>query len=190
MRYLSARSSGSTGIHLCRALRIHGFLPFLMGSAEARLRAPDLVGEEYGSTRDLMARMEVWIRAHPDAAVVHAAAVGDYEVSHPNASKTPSGKPEWTLVLHPTPKIADHVRGWGHTGPYVTFKAAAPETTDADVVAIARKQRERTGCDLVFANVLGRTAEGVYLVADEVRRFDHRKDAITALVEWIASRKA
>jgi phosphopantothenoylcysteine synthetase/decarboxylase len=186
MRYLSARSSGTTGIAIARAALAAGHSPWLMGSAEARLRDPELPGEEYGSTRDLMARMERWVRAHPAGAVVHAAAVGDYEVRDADSGKkTPSGMAEWTLTLHPTPKIADHLRGWGLTGRYVTFKAAGPGTSEAELEGIARRQRERTGCDRVFANVLGQLGHGILIVGDDVRRFDDRDAAIDALVRWL-----
>ena len=131
--------------------------------------------------------MERHIRANPTAAVVHSAAVGDYESADGEAGKLPSGRAELILRLTPTPKIADHVRGWGCTGTYVTFKAAAPETTDEDLLAIATRQRERTGCDLVFANVLGRLGAGVWLVGEEVTRFDEREEAIAALIERIAA---
>lgn len=188
MRVLTARSSGTTGVAIARALaeiaRVH-----VLGNPEAVLRAPDLHVEEYGSTRDLMARMEAWIRAHPSAAVIHAAAVGDYERKDAQASKIPSGAPEITLTLTPTPKIADHVRGWGLTGPFVTFKAASPETTNEQLVAIADRQRIRTGSDLVFANVLGRITSDVALVGpDGPTWFTRRDDALAALIRAIRAR--
>ena len=188
MRYITARSSGSTGIAVARALVAAGRSVRLLGSAEALLRAPDLDGEEYGSTRDLMTRVERLVREWPHAALVHAAAVGDYEVASPSTGKTSSGKSEWTLTLTPTPKIADHVRGWGQVGPYVTFKAAAPETAAADLAGIATAQRSRTGCDLVFANVLGRLDTDVLLVGEGIRTFDRRGPAVDALVDWIHER--
>jgi phosphopantothenoylcysteine decarboxylase/phosphopantothenate--cysteine ligase len=188
MRFVSSRSSGTTGITLARALVAHGHRVHVLGSPEAALRAPELDVEIYDSTRDLFARMERYVRGSPTATVVHAAAVGDYEVAHPSASKTASGSPEWTLTLTPTPKIADHLRGWGLTGPYVTFKAAAPETTDDALVEIASKQRARTGSDLVFANVLGRIGERVCLVsASGPTWFAHRDDAVAALIAALLS---
>jgi phosphopantothenoylcysteine synthetase/decarboxylase len=189
MRVLTARASGRTGIALARALAERGLATHLLGSPEALLRAPDLDGEEYGSTRDLMARMEGWVRAFPAAAVVHSAAVGDYEAP-PLATKIPSGRATLTLELTPAPKIADHVRAWGCTGPYVTFKAASPGTSTEDLAAIAFRQRERTGCDLVFANVLGRTGVDVLLVGEDVRAFARREGALAALVDWLAERLA
>lgn len=190
IRYLSAGSSGRTGIAIAAALAACGASPRLFGSEEAvlraRLDAPHLPAEVYGSTRDLMARMERWIRNNPQGAVVHAAAVGDYELASPEASKIPSGQAELVLRLSRAPKIADRVRDFGLTGPYVTFKAAAPETDDDALVAIAAAQRARTGCDRVFANVLGRLHARVALVGDDVAWYAARADAIDALVRFLA----
>jgi len=185
VRYVSAWSSGGTGVAIGMALREAGHRVHLLGSSEALLRAPDLSGEEYGSTRDLLARMERHVRAHPTGAVVHASAVGDYELPEADPGKIPSGLPVLEIRMVPAPKIADQVRGWGLTGPYVTFKAAPPGTPDDALEAIARRQRARVGCDLVFANVLGRLSTGVMLVGEHTRRFESRTDAIAALVAWL-----
>jgi hypothetical protein len=89
------------------------------------------------------------------------------------------------LRLTPTPKIADQVRGWGLSGTFVTFKAAAPGTSDVEMVLIAQRQRARTGCDWVFANVLGRLGRGVWLVGDTAERFEQREDAVAALADRV-----
>ena len=79
------------------------------------------------------------------------------------------------------------MRQWGLTGPFVTFKAASPETTDGALTAIAEAQRARTGSDLVFANVLGRL-ERVQLVEAGGVRYARREEAIEALVRWVDER--
>ena len=192
IRVLTANASGRTGVAVGRALADSGHRVHLLGSPEAALRAEaaGLSAEVYGSTRDLMARMRDWTLAHPGGAVVHSAAVGDYESPGAAQHKLPSGAAELTLRLVPGPKIADHVRAWGLTGPYITFKAASPEVDDSALVEIAAAQRRRTGCDLVFANALGRLDDGVWLVGDAPQRFERRADAITALVGWISARAA
>jgi wyosine [tRNA(Phe)-imidazoG37] synthetase (radical SAM superfamily) len=185
MRCITANSSGATGVGLARSLAddhpVH-----LLGSPQAALRAQaaglDSV-ELYESTVDLMARMERWVRANPSGVVIHAAAVGDYAPLR-SAGKVSSGKARWELALEPTPKILDHIRGWA--GPelgLVSFKAAAPETSDEALVDIAREQAQRTGSDLVFANVLGRLGERVALVSlTDERWFEERSQAIDALL--------
>ncbi|MFT7519122.1 MAG: phosphopantothenoylcysteine synthetase/decarboxylase [Kiritimatiellia bacterium] len=187
VRYLSASSSGRTGVQVARALSLAGCDVHLLGSPEAVLRAPELHTEVYSSTRDLMVRMERWVRDNPAGAVVHASAVGDYEYVFDGNIKIPSGRDELVLRLTPTPKIADHVRGWGLTGLFVTFKAAPPETDDEELVAIADRQRLRTGSDVVFANVLGRLGSGVWHIGATQWRFERRDDAIESLIERVAS---
>lgn len=184
IRYISAGSSGSTGVHLARRLRAAGRTVHLLGSPEALLRGPELDGEAFGSTRDLEARVRTWVQAHPAGLVVHAAAVGDYEAD-PAASKIPSGQHELVVRLRPSPKILDQIRGWGSPElRLVSFKAASPETDAAALVRIARRQALRTGSELVFANVLGHLGEGLALVDRQAERhFQTREEALDALVE-------
>ncbi len=185
MRYISAFSTGTTGVWLARALVEAGRRVHLLGSAEALLRAPELSGEEFTSTRDLMARMQRWTTENPGGVVVHAAAVGDYE-AQTLAGKLSSGMPELTLRLTPTPKIVDHLKGWDPTLRLVSFKAAPPETDDEALLGIARRQLTRTGSELVFANVLGRLGSGVMLVyADREERLARRQEGLDALLAAI-----
>lgn len=181
MRYISAGSSGRTGVAIARTLSaahpVH-----VLGSPEAALRAADLSVEVYGSTRDLMARMEAWVRAHPGGVVIHAAAVGDYEAA-PETGKVESGRAEWVIRLTPTPKIADRLKDWGPALGLVTFKAAAPGTATPALLEIARRQLERTRSDLVFANVLDHLDRDVALVEpDGERVFSTREEAVAALL--------
>jgi phosphopantothenoylcysteine synthetase/decarboxylase len=187
MRFISANSSGRTGVRLARAWQAAGHSVHFLGSPEAVLRYGEGSTETFGSTRDLMDRMERWVLLHPHGAVVHAAAVGDYECAEASSSKLPSGRPEVTLALTPTPKIANAVRGWGLRGCFVTFKAAAPETSSDELLALARAQRERTQSDLVFANVLGRLGQGIAIVGDGVTWFDRRDEALEALISAVTS---
>lgn len=178
IRYLSANASGRTALALAERLSAHRV--HLLGSLETCLRAPPgLDVEEYGSTRDLMARMERWCRAHPDGVVIHSAAVGDYEAP-PQATKIPSGQAELVLRLVPTPKIVDHVRGWMPGGRLVSFKAGSPELDEAALEGIARRQLTRTRSDLVWANVLGRLGV-VLLVGPERTDRLPREAAVDAL---------
>jgi phosphopantothenoylcysteine decarboxylase/phosphopantothenate--cysteine ligase len=181
IRYLSAHATGRTAIDLASRLRGE-FATHILGSAEACLRAPaGLSTEEFTSTRDLMARMERWIRANPSGVVVHSAAVGDYE-AEALASKIPSGSPELVLRLRPGPKIVDHVREWAPDVFLVSFKAGTPGLSPEELGGIARRQLERTRSDLVFANVIGAIESTVLLVdATSVTPFARRGEALEAL---------
>jgi phosphopantothenoylcysteine synthetase/decarboxylase len=192
-RYLSAGSSGATGLRLACALAgpVH-----LLGSPEAllRLRLAQLEGhpgasevqtQGYSSTRDLMRRMEAWVRGQPRCVVVHASAVGDYEVDAAGG-KIPSGQDGLSLVLRPAPKILDRIRGWSAEARIVSFKAAPPGSTAADLARIAEAQRRRTDSELVFANTLGRLqADVVIQGAAGPALHATRAAALDALVEQI-----
>jgi phosphopantothenoylcysteine decarboxylase/phosphopantothenate--cysteine ligase len=187
MRYLSAYSSGTTGVSLANALAEETEVT-LFGSPEAALRA-EAAGlpriAVYGSTRDLLSRMEAWCQAHPYGAVIHAAAVGDYE-AEAEEGKVESGRTDWTLNLRPTPKIANEIRGWMPDGFIVTFKAAAPQTRSEALTEIAQAQLERTRSNLVFANVIGALQESVQIVeALAAESFTDRQRALETLVRRV-----
>ena len=184
IRHLSAFSTGRTGVALAESLSESGRV-HLLGSAEACLRATAdslLTLEEYTSTRDLMDRLLGFIDRHPDAIVVHAAAVGDYELANSTGQKIPSGQQELVLRLTPTPKIIDHLRARSARISLVSFKAASPETTDTQLLQLAQNQQARTGSDLVFANVIGRLGAQVLLLGDRPDWHATRTQALAALL--------
>jgi phosphopantothenoylcysteine synthetase/decarboxylase len=188
MRFVTANSTGRTGVAIAGALFAHHPV-HLLGSTEAVLRAGNEIPasdlEEYGSTRDLMERMQCWVRANPQGIVVHSAAVGDYETD-PFPGKVESGRSTFTVVFRPTPKIADFLKVWAPGLRLVTFKAASPGTSIDDLRTLARRQIDRTRSDLVFANVLGHLSTDVLLVEPASDRlFATRAEAIYALVEWV-----
>lgn len=182
IRYLSAHSSGRTGGRIAATLAHAGADVTLLGNPEAWLRlqaeappgAHDVRCEEYTSTYDLMDRMQAWVRSHPGGMVVHAAAVGDYAIADRATTKLPSGAPELVIRLRPTPKILDRIREWDPQVFLVSFKAAAPETDEAQLSQIARAQLLRSASDLVFANVIGNLQNLVLIVSadDQVRHLD------------------
>jgi phosphopantothenoylcysteine synthetase/decarboxylase len=181
MRFLSARSSGRSGIWL--ADRLPG--THLLAGAEARLRAgPRSDLEEFGSTQDLLERMERWIASNPTAVIVHAAAVGDYAVADPSG-KIASGQPELVLRLRPTPKILDRIHGWAPEARIVSFKAAPPATGREELVRLADAQRVRTHSEIVFANVLEALDTVAIVDANRVEHFEERAPALEALLARI-----
>lgn len=185
IRYLSAGATGTTGIHLATQLAAT-FATTLLGSGEACLRArlanPDLQTEEFTSTRDLMAKMERHLRAHPGGRLVHSAAVGDYE-ANALATKIPSGQAELILRFSPGPKIIDHVRTWDPDLFLCSFKAGSPDWTDDKLESVARAQLERTTSNLVFANRLGHLqTSSMVLDPSGTQRFPTREAALSYLL--------
>jgi phosphopantothenoylcysteine decarboxylase/phosphopantothenate--cysteine ligase len=188
IRYISAFSTGRTGVAIAEALAGGAGAVTLLGSAEACLRATpseSLEVVEYRSTRDLLAKMLAKVTGSPRCVVIHAAAVGDYEMSDAGGAKIPSGSDELVLRLTPTPKIVDLLKAQSPEIRLVSFKAASPETTDEGLVRLASRQRERTGSDLVFANVIGRLSSRILLLGEEPRWMDTRTAALEALIEVV-----
>ncbi|MCB9777979.1 MAG: hypothetical protein H6742_05400 [Alphaproteobacteria bacterium] len=194
IRFLSAHSSGRTGGRLAGSLARSGLDVTMLASPEAWLRlqaeVPDQAAAvnviEYASTYDLLERMRAWVVGHPDGVVVHAAAVGDYAIADRATTKLPSGAAELVLRLRPTPKILDRIREWSPDAFIVSFKAASPETDEAQLAEIARAQRERTDSDLVFANVIGNLQNLVLVVGREgLTRHGDRGAAMDDLVRRI-----
>lgn len=202
IRYLSANATGTTGVDLACQIYEQGHIGdtatrkiFMLGSAEACLRlklaTKDVrwtvaLVEEFFGTRDLMERMRLNV---PMAdVIIHSAAVGDYEMAQGVPGKIPSGTPEISLKLTPTPKILDQIRGWNPTCFLVSFKAAPPETSPEDLVKIARAQLERTGSNLVFANVIGATEEVALVARDSHTRYP-REAAIKAVAEAVKAHR-
>ena len=188
MRSITANSTGATGVTLARGLAAAGLPTTVLGSPEALLRlgptAPPLQAGPFTSTRDLEARMRAWVHAHPAGLVVHAAAVGDYELDGDPSGKIPSGQPTLTLTLRPTPNILNQLAHWSPALTIVSFKAAPPGTPPDALHAIADAQRRRTRSALVFANALGALDTSATLV-DATGPIHHpaRADALQALLQ-------
>ena len=186
MRSITSNSSGATGVYISQKLCIKERTITLMGSNVALLQ-PDCPSShiEFTSTRDLFEKMNAWVVKHPTGIVIHAAAVGDFEVRNTNSGKIASGS-EITLELQPTPKIVDQIKRWSPDVYLASFKAAAPDTSLKSLELIARKQLQRTNSDLVFGNILGNLNKDVMLMSkDNKQVFPNRQDGLDALVERI-----
>ena len=99
-------------------------------------------------------------------AILHAAAVSDYQVEgayRPSpqgpwqkitAAKIPSSYPEVWLRLTPTPKLIDRFRSaWHFRGWLVKFKLEVGRSEE-ELLAIAEQSRRQSQADLIVANRL------------------------------------
>lgn len=188
MRFVSANSSGRTSVAIARRLGELDREVHLLGSPEAKLRSAGLSCQEFSTTRDLMRRMEAWIVEHPRCAVVHAAAVGDYEAATEHPGKIRSNLDELVVRLQPTPKIAEHIKDWAPGCFLVTFKAAPPGTGAEELVDICRRQLIATRSDVVLGNVLGELSTTTTVVDPSgSEAFDDRMAALNTLSALVAS---
>lgn len=186
MRSITAHSSGATGVYIAHKLESEGRQCTLMGSNIA-LMQPKCPHEqiEFTSTRDLLDKMKAWTLQHPTGIIIHAAAVGDFEVRNSTDGKIASGS-TLKLELYPTPKIVDAIKSWSLETTLISFKAAAPNTPLEQVEQIALKQLHRTQSDLVFANVLGNLQENVLVISNsKAEWFTQRSDGIDALIHFV-----
>lgn len=186
MRYMAAYSSGRTGARIANLLAEGGREVHLLGSPEACLRAGEGVTvEEFGSTRDLLSRMAEWVAKNPRAVVIHAAAVGDYE-TEPKQGKIPSGQSELVIHLKRAPKIINLIKSWAPNCTLVGFKAAGPNTSAEQLVAICKRLLTGVQADLVLGNVIGALDTTATLVDQYgAETFEARSDALDSLVAWV-----
>lgn len=187
IRCITANASGKTGAFIANSLK-NFTQTTLLGSNVALLHAPKGINLiEFTSTRDLESKMKSWVLQNPSGVVVHSSAVGDFEFSGDTLnSKIPSGLAEINLRLTPTPKILPQIKTWSDSICVISFKAAPPETNQADLETIALNQCERSRSRWVFANVIGETNHNVKLVSKSfVHSFEKRVEAIYFLVEAI-----
>ena len=133
--------------------------------------------------------MKSWVRQHPGGTIIHAAAVGDYQIrqSEPDR-KVPSGQDQWQITLIPAPKILDLIHGWSPHITIVSFKAAPPNTTKKQIETLSESQAQRTHSQVVFANTIGQFNADIFVwQKDAGRWFDNRQNALGYLVEWVDS---
>jgi phosphopantothenate-cysteine ligase/phosphopantothenoylcysteine decarboxylase/phosphopantothenate--cysteine ligase len=156
-------------------------------------QGPDWSVRPYRTFEELEALMAASITGGGFDAVIHAAAVSDYQVTgiyapgagthfdrremswdagaerprlvDATAGKVKSHHPDLWLRLQPAPKLVDRVRSaWGFGGILVKFKLEVG-VTDADLLAVAERSRTQSGADLVAANTLEGMRDWAYLGA-------------------------
>jgi phosphopantothenoylcysteine decarboxylase/phosphopantothenate--cysteine ligase len=137
--------------------------------------------------RGLDGQMKAWVERYPTGIVVHAAAVGDYAVPDADESvKVPSGEEGLSLELKPTPKILNAIRGWSESVGIISFKAAGPNTSRADLEAMAKAQAARSDSSIILGNTIGALeAEVLILDRGHLEWFASRPLGMAALVEKI-----
>ncbi len=169
VRYIANRSSGAQGTAIAAALAALGArVSFVTGPASV----PPPPGVEVipvETAAEMLAAVEA---ALPADAAVFAAAVADWRVNEASGSKikkTAGAIP--TLTFAENPDILATVAQLGKTRPALVVGFAAE--TD-DVVANARKKRDRKGCDWIVANdvspgtgIMGGTENAVTLVTGD-----------------------
>ena len=195
MRCITAYATGNTAITLAQRLCSVNKQTFLFCSQMAQYNALHRGYEHqthtFSTTRDLQQKMHDWLYTYPTGIVIHSAAVGDYEVADEymkelRKTKISSNQSELIIKLQPAPKILSGLKTLAPSSKIVSFKAAAPDISNDEMIQIAKGQLNKSNSDLVFANQIGQTHQHIALVSlDSVQNFVHRKEAIQRLFTLI-----
>jgi len=189
VRFISNLSSGRTGAMICEALTARGFKVTQVAAVDSVQAAGVARRETFTDHASLDMALRRLVRDSECAAVVHAAAVGDFAVAGPVAdTKLESGQ-ELSVKLQPTAKIIDRIMGYAGNPNLllVGFKL----THDPDAGAQARAARDllkRSRARYVVQNDVSTLAEGeehLFFVhengSSRVRRYVGRDKLATAL---------
>ena len=148
VRYIANRSSGTQGRAIAVALHALGARVTLVQGPVALPDAPGVTTIRVETAAEMLAACQA---ALPADAAICAAAVADWRVDHPPASKLkkqPGAAPP-ALALVQNPDILATLSAPGPRRPHLVVGFAAE--TD-DVAAHAAAKRARKGCDWIVAN--------------------------------------
>jgi phosphopantothenoylcysteine decarboxylase/phosphopantothenate--cysteine ligase len=98
--------------------------------------------------------------------VVHAAAVADYKLLKPSASKIDSHQKKVMLELIPTPKLINGIKKFNPGTVLVGFKLE-PRISGQLAVEKSRRLFQEAGCDFVVANRVGKEGYEGYILDRE-----------------------
>jgi phosphopantothenoylcysteine synthetase/decarboxylase len=193
VRFISNLSSGRTGATIAEALASRGFQVTQVAGVDSVQASGVARREAFTDHASLDTTLRRLVRDSACAAVVHAAAVGDFAVAEPVAAKIESGQ-ELSVKLQPTYKIIDRIMGYAGDPNLILigFKL----THDPDAGAQARAAREllkRSRARYVVQNDVSTLAEGeehLFFVhengSSRVRRYVGREKLATALTQLLA----
>ncbi len=168
VRYIANRSSGAQGTALARALMALGAeVVFVTGPAEV----PPPEGAQVIPVQTAQEMLEAVQGTLPVDAAVFAAAVADWRMANPTASKMKKDKGGVPLLeFAENPDILATVSQMEKGRPALVVGFAAE--TD-DVLANATAKRQRKGCDWIVANdvsaatgIMGGTENDITLISD------------------------
>jgi phosphopantothenoylcysteine decarboxylase/phosphopantothenate--cysteine ligase len=164
VRYISNRSSGKMGYRLATAALRRGAEVTLVSGPTALTPPPGAVFVPVQSAEEM--REAVLHHAPGASIVIKAAAVADYRVKQPAATKI-KGKHDLTLELTPNPDILAEVAA-RRTGAFVVGFAAETH----DVAAHARAKLAAKGIDLLVANDVSQQGIGFEAEDNQVLLID------------------
>jgi phosphopantothenoylcysteine decarboxylase/phosphopantothenate--cysteine ligase len=189
VRFISNFSSGRTGAMICEALVARGFHVTQVAGVDSVQAAGVARRETFTDHASLDTALRRLARDSDCAAIVHAAAVGDFAVAEPQTDvKIPSGS-ELSVKLQPTHKIIDRIMGYAGNPELILVGFKLTHEPDASAQArAARELLKRSRARYVVQNDVSTLAEGeehLFFVhengSSRVRRYVGREKLATAL---------
>ncbi len=153
MRVISNRATGELGQKIAVALsQIGAKVTLLQGAVAQQFQAKSIRIKRFYFYDELAALLKTELKKKYDA-VIHNAAVSDYQLKKPFASKLDSDKKTLTITLVPTKKLISTIKVLAPKTFLVGFKLEDFKN-EKDVVSEAQKLIANSQCDLVVANTL------------------------------------
>jgi len=190
VRYIANRSSGKQGHAIAAALARLGAATTLVSGPSSEPDPPGVTVVRIETARDMLAAS---LAALPVDVAVCAAAVSDWRPADAAEQKLKKNGKTPRLELVENPDILASLSGGGNRRPRLVVGFAA-ETEN--VVAYAKKKREKKGCDWILANdvspehgTFGGESNTIHLVsADAIEAWPTMSKALVAerLAERIA----
>lgn len=188
VRVISNIFKGKTALDITEAFYNAGHSVTLLGNEAMRERFKSIIKSkieqhdgflQYRTYEDLFNLMKKEITDINYDAIIHSAAISDYEVysvrAHNLASenlidgKVGSSYPKLYIELIPTAKIVDKIRkDWKFTGKLVKFKLEVG-ISDIELLSIAEKSRVTSGADFIVANCLEWCRNRAYIIGPSIQ---------------------
>jgi phosphopantothenoylcysteine synthetase/decarboxylase len=189
VRFISNLSSGRTGAMIAEALAARGFRVTQVAAVDSAQAAGVARRETFTDHASLDTILRRLARDNDCAAIVHAAAVGDFAVADPVPdAKIQSGQ-ELSVKLQPTTKIIDRIMGYAGNPDLILVGFKLTHDPDAGVQSrAARELLTRSRARYVVQNDVSTLADGeehIFFVhengSSRVRRYVGREKLATAL---------
>jgi phosphopantothenoylcysteine decarboxylase/phosphopantothenate--cysteine ligase len=189
VRYISNLSSGRTGATICGALAARGFHVTQVAGVDSVLANGIARRESFTDHASLDTALRRLVRDSACAAVIHAAAVGDFAVADAQTDEKIASGGELSVKLRPTPKIIDRIMGYAGNPELILVGFKLTHEPDASAQArAARELLKRSRARYVVQNDVSTLANGeqhLYFVhengSNRVRRYVGREKLATAL---------
>jgi phosphopantothenoylcysteine synthetase/decarboxylase len=193
VRFISNLSSGRTGATICEALVARGFQVTQVAGVDSAQAQGVARRESFTDHASLDTALRRLARDSACAAIIHAAAVGDFAVAEPQPDGKIASGSELSVKLQPTHKIIDRIIGYAGNPEMILvgFKL----THEPDPKAQARAARDllkRSRARFVVQNDVSTLADGkehLFFVhengSSRVRRYVGREKLATALAVLI-----